>query len=269
MLLAAAVAAYGHPGSAIAVAADGRVYFVDTGRGVFVIERDGRIVRHDGPAFHWFTFDSANRFARTPWPHMPGAEFRSAGSLILSSDYPAAIGRDGAFYHPFFSGRLQLMRITPDGTRTVHATLPGSVQWLNGLTAAPDGSFYYSEDRAVRKIDPRGNVTTVVENVSVPNCVSIPNLNPSEGPDLRGLTLAPDGTLYVAASGCGALLKITRGRVEPILRMHAPWSPTAVAIANGELYVLEYLHTASDNRVEWIPRVRKIRRDGTQIMLTK
>jgi hypothetical protein len=26
--------------------------------------------------------------------------------------------------------------------------------------------------------------------------------------------------------------------------------------------VLEYLHTASDDRREWLPRVRKINRDG-------
>ena len=42
-----------------------------------------------------------------------------------------------------------------------------------------------------------------------------------------------------------------------------PWSPTAVAAANGEVYVLEYLHTPGDDRREWLARVRKIARDGT------
>jgi hypothetical protein len=111
-------------------------------------------------------------------------------------------------------------------------------------------------------------VTTVKENVSVPGCNVIPG---TEGPpNLRGLAVSPDGTIYVAASGCGALLKIdTRGTVSKVLWMNSPWSPTAVAVANGELYVLEYLHTPGDNRREWIPRVRKIQRDGTQVMLTK
>jgi len=31
--------------------------------------------------------------------------------------------------------------------------------------------------------------------------------------------------------------------------------------------VLEYSHTASDNRAEWFPRVRKIGRDGKVTMV--
>ena len=45
------VTALAHPGASIHVAADGRVVFVDTGGGMFVIERNGRLVRHPGPAF--------------------------------------------------------------------------------------------------------------------------------------------------------------------------------------------------------------------------
>lgn len=259
-------AALAHPGSAIAVAADGRVFFVDTGRGNFVIERDGRVVRQEGPAFHWFALDAAGRFARTPWPSLPGAEFRSADALVLSSDYPVAVGRDGALYFALLRERLQLMRITPDGASSLFATLPAA-RWINGLTAAPDGSLYYTEDRAVRKVDAHGVVSTIVDNVSVANCASTAGGYPL--PYLRGLAVAEDGAVYVAAAGCGALLKVVRGRAMPVLRMRAPWSPTAVAIANGELYVLEYLHTPGDDRREWIPRVRKITRDGRQVMLTK
>jgi hypothetical protein len=35
-----------------------------------------------------------------------------------------------------------------------------------------------------------------------------------------------------------------------------------VTVANGEVYVLEYLHTDSDDRSEWLPRVRKITSKG-------
>jgi hypothetical protein len=49
----------------------------------------------------------------------------------------------------------------------------------------------------------------------------------------------------------------------------SPYSPTAVAVAKGEVYVLEYLHTASDVRKEWLPRVRKITRDGKVVTLVK
>ena len=63
-----------HPGASIHVSADGRVFFVDTGGGVFVLERDGKLVRHAGPAFHWFDLDEASGLAKTRWPSIPGSE---------------------------------------------------------------------------------------------------------------------------------------------------------------------------------------------------
>src|SRR5512143_2896288 len=92
-----------HPGSAIAVSKDGSVFCVDTGAGVFSIEANGRTVRREGPAFHWFAFDPSGLFQKTPWPSIPGAEFRSAGvnpTVVLSSDFPVTIGADGNFYYP-------------------------------------------------------------------------------------------------------------------------------------------------------------------------
>jgi hypothetical protein len=272
-VLCAAVA-HAHPGATIVVSKNGIVYFVDTGAGVFSIESGGRLVRHDGPAFHWFAFDPGSRFRQTPWPSLPGAEFRSAGvnpTIVLSSDFPVTIGSDGRFYYPDGTSgdRVRIVGVEPSGARSVRATLPPvrrggqTITWLNGLAAAADGSLYYTEDRAIRRVDARGRVTTVVENVSVPNCAAIPGTQ-ADLPYLRGLAVATDGTIYVAASGCGALLKVDpQHAVRPILRTAAPWSPTAVATSNGDVYVLEYLHTASDNRREWIPRVRKIAKNGT------
>lgn len=269
----AAAAAHAHPGAAIAVASDGRVYFVDTGAGVFSIEAGGRVVRREGPAFHWFAFDPGGRFRKTPWPSIPGAEFRSAGvnpAVVLSSDFPVTIAEGKFFYPDGTSGdRIRIVAIEPSGARSVRATLPAirrggqTITWLNGLTPGPDGSLYYSEDRAIRKIDKRGRVTAVTVNVAVPNCAAVPGTEPAVGPYLRGLAVAPDGSIYVAAAGCGAVLRVdAKGKVTTVLRATSPWSPTAVAVANGEVYVLEYLHTASDNRVEWLPRVRKISRAG-------
>ncbi|MEO8348361.1 MAG: hypothetical protein ABI610_05570 [Acidobacteriota bacterium] len=273
--------ALAHPGSAIAIGRDGRVYFIDTGRGVFAIGRDGRVSRHDGPAFHWFALDRSSRLAKTAWPSIPGSEIRSVGldpTIVLSSDFPVAVGRDGGLYYPELGSRARsrIMRVAPSGSRSVHATLLGEVRpdgspsSISGLAAAADGSLYYTQDRSVRKISERGTVSTVATNVTVPACVAVPGIEPATGPYLRGLDVAPDGTVFVAAAGCAAVLEITAaGRVTPILRTVSPYSPTAVAVSNGEVYVLEYLHTASDNRQEWLPRVRKIRRDGTAVTLVK
>jgi hypothetical protein len=72
----------------------------------------------------------------------------------------------------------------------------------------------------------------------------------------------------VAASGCGAVLRITsRGEVTPVLRAERPWTPTGVALHGGDVYVLEYWMTASDDRREWLPRVRKLSRDGAVSIL--
>jgi hypothetical protein len=124
--------------------------------------------------------------------------------------------------------------------------------------------LYYTEDRAIRKVDRSGHVSTIAANVAVANCAAIPGTEGGVGPYLRGLAVGADGSIYVAASGCGAVLNVdAKGHVSTVLRSTAPWSPTAVAVAGRDVYVLEYLHTASDNRREWIPRVRKISSSGS------
>lgn len=263
-----------HPGAGIAVSKEGIVYFVDTGSGVFSIELSGRLVRREGPAFHWFAFDPNSRYQKTPWPSMPGAEFRSAGvrpTLILSSDYPATIGSDGKFYYPDGTSgeRVRIVGIEPSGARATRAILPPirrggqTITWLNGLAPGADGSLYYTEDRAIRKVDRRGQVSAVVVDLLVANCRTVPGIEVETGPYLRGLAVGADGSIYVAASGCGVVLRVDPNRhVSTILEASAPWSPTAIAIAGQNVYVLEYLHTASDNRLEWIPRVRKISKSG-------
>lgn len=270
LTLLAAATALAHPGAGIAVGKNGVVYYVDTRSGVFALDPQGRITKREGPAFHWFAFDPQGRFRKTPFPSIPGAEFRAAGSdptVVLSSDYPVTIGADGKFYYPDGSDgqRIRIVGIDPSGARSVRATLPPIrrggevVVWLNGLAAGADGSLYYTEDRAIRKIDARGQVTAVAVNVAVPNCAAVPG-EETDAPYLRGLAVAADGTIYVAASGCRAVLRVDRkGTVSVVLRATAPWSPTAVAVAGPDVHVLEYLHTPTDNRQEWVPRVRKIR----------
>jgi hypothetical protein len=267
-------AALAHPGASIHVASDGRVFFVDTGGGVFVVGRDGRLVRHAGPAFHWFALDESSRLANTRWPAIPGAEIVSVGTkptVVLSSDFPVVVASDGAFHYPQMEGETQwlIRRVAPSGARSVHARFPvskrsdGEVRYVNGLAAGADGTLYFSHDRSVHRIDARGRVATIADNITVPGCARIPGIEAPTGPYLRGLAVAPNGTVFVAAAGCGAVLMVSpKGAVTPVLRTAPPYSPTAVAVANGEVYVLEYLHTDSDDRSEWLPRVRKITRDG-------
>jgi sugar lactone lactonase YvrE len=267
-------AALAHPGSGIGIDRQGRIFFVDTGHGVWVVDAEGRVASHDGPPFHWMALDPDSRFDTTRFPGPP-AEIRAVGRdpmVILSGDAPLVVGSDGDVYFPELrrDQRLRVVRLTPAGERADFAVLPAEgdgvpLRWLNGMAAGAGGSIYYSENAAVRRIDRRGAVTTVASRVSVPDCARLANAQSDLGPLLRGLAVAPDGTTYVAASACRALLRIApSGEVEPVLRAEAPWSPTAVALQGNDVLVLEYTHTDTDSedRRAWVPRVRRLAPDG-------
>ena len=256
-----------HPGSGIAVDRLGQIYFVDTGSGVWKLDSRGTLTRVPGPAFHWMTMDANGRFANARLPSGPGWEMAQAGAnptLLLSSDFSIAVGGDGNLYYPSSTpGGVQIVRLAPSGQTSVLATLSATLRWVNGLAAGPDGSLYYTGDNMIGRISAQGQVTTVVANVALTGCASIPGVESNLGPYLRGLDVDARGTIYVAATGCGRVLKVTpQGQVSTVTQLESPWSPTGVAVSGSDLYVLEYLHTASDNRREWLPRIRKILPDG-------
>jgi hypothetical protein len=266
---------FAHPGSGIVVDRQGIVYFVDTGSGVWRVERDGTLTKLTAPAYHWMAIDVDKKLvgARLPNFSQVGATVtRASGDsrILVSSDFPIAVGWDGALYYPWVRAgeRLQIFRLTPSGSTTVLATLPertesGPLRWLNGIAASSDGSIYYSENRVVRKITPQGQISTIVSTLSLSGCDSVPEVGPELGTYFRGLDVGTDGIVYVAATGCKSVLKITaNGKVATIARAWSPWSPTGVAVSGSDVYVLEYLHTPGDNRREWLPRVRKISSDG-------
>ena len=167
--------------------------------------------------------------------------------------------------------RLHLVRLAPGGERRDLAVLPAEsdgapLQWLNGIAAGPAGSIYYSENASVRRIDANGAITTVASRIGVPDCDALQDVPADFTPYLRGLAVAADGTVYAAANGCRAVVRIgADGAATTVLRAEAPFSPTAVALGGGDLYALEYLHLDHEprDRKEWVPRVRKLAADGT------
>lgn len=276
--LVAASALIAHPGSGIAVDRQGNVYFVDTGSGIWKIDQEGKLTKLSAPAFHWMAMDIDSRLTAVTLPR-----FSRGGAtvtrdprdprILVSSDFPITVGRDGSLYYPWLdeNEQLQIFRFAPSGMTTVAATPPpgaegNSRRWLNGIVATSDGSLYYAEDKGIKRITSEGEVTTVVADVTISGCASVPGAEPELGPYLRGLDVDAHGTIYVAAAGCGAVLKITTDKkITTILRASGPWSPTAVALSGADLYVLEYLHTASEDRREWLPRVQKVSADGSVV----
>lgn len=275
VLLSVAEEVLAHPGSGIVVDRHGNIYFVDTGSGVYKLDREGTLTRLSGPAYHWMAIDMDNRLTNVTLPYFSSddATVTRVGvgpTLLLSSDFPLAVGRDGNLYYPWRrdSDQVQVFRLTSSGATTVLTTLPANtgsepLRWLNGVAMGPDGSLYYTETKAVRRISPQGELSTVAADVRLSGCDSVPGVEANLGPYFRGLDVDAQGTVYVAATGCRAVLKITADKkITTVLRASKPWSPTGVALSGDDLYVLEYLHTPGDNRREWIPRVRKLTPDG-------
>lgn len=109
-----------------------------------------------------------------------------------------------------------------------------------------------------------------MQNIALPSCASLPGRGAKNGPLLRGLDVGTGGTIYVAETGCGSVLKVTpAGQVTILPQVQSPWSPTGVALFGNDLYVLEFQNAESDDRREMLPRVRKIAPDGkTAFMAT-
>jgi sugar lactone lactonase YvrE len=273
----AATPAMAHPGSAIVVDRLGQIWFLDTGDGLWKIDTHGALIRLGGNRFHWMTLDQDNRFSGATLPR-DVTRVGESPTLLIASDYPIAMGRDGNLYYPSVapSGRVQILRAQPTGLATAVVTLPATtasgspLQWLNGLTVGADGYLYFTENSSIRRVTMQGQLETVVTDLRVQGCARIPGNAPSEGPLLRGLSVDAAGVIYVAASGCGSLLRIEpQGRVTKLVQLEAPWSPTAVALFGADVYVLEYLHTEIEDRRAWVPRVRKVSADGTSIIIAK
>ena len=268
-----------HTGSGIAVDRLGQVYFLDTGSGLWRIDTEGKVARLSLVKSHWLALDANSVFAAGQLPSSVGSgldwEIVKAGTnptLLLSSDWPIAIGEDGnLYYQAGRPGKLQMMRSSASGTTSVMATLPATVSGqplphVNGIAAGPGNSLYYTENSAIRRITAQGRISTVATVRALVNGPSIPGTNIH--PYLRGLAVDADGVMYVADNGDARVLRITpRGKITTLVQTQSPWSPTAVALFGKDVYVLEYLHTARDVRSEWLPRVRKITADGTSTII--
>jgi hypothetical protein len=69
---------------------------------------------------------------------------------------------------------------------------------------------------------------------------------------------------------CSAVLKITpAGAVSVMLRASHAWSPTGVALAGNDLYVLEFRYIAVEQAQDWLPRVRRVSRDGSVTVVAR
>ena len=280
LVLSGVSTAWAHPSAGIVVDQQGRVIFGDIERGVLMVDAQGQVTtvfpREGG---HWLALDVNGSFSKMDFeksPHWPRWFKRRTATgvrpaLITDGGSPLVVAGDGNLYYVvnenMIPGGLLIARLTPDGQETLlnpaFRRTSDELGGIKGLAIGPDGSLYASYPKAVLKFALDGGVTTFLNPVVVADCEKVT----WGGDGLRGLAVDPGGTVYVAATGCRRVVKITpNGHLETVLKAEAPWSPTGVVVRGGEVFVLEY-DVIDDQAHKYVPRIRRLGSDGKVAVL--
>jgi hypothetical protein len=193
-------------------------------------------------------------------------------ALFAVLESPGTFHSDGDLYlAPWSIGRIRVDRVRPDGSKSVFVDVPIDSRLARkpgrhegGLLAIASGrkGIYVSDGASVWMIDQHRVVVPVATNINVPNC---PTDLPAElpVPHIRSLAVDLNDDIYAAAIGCRAVIRITAaGVVSVVLRSESPWTPSAVALASGDLYVMEFDNPLMEYPDEGRPRIRKRTHDG-------
>lgn len=276
-----AATAPAHPGSGIVVTEKGEVFFADNGGdkgALWMIDTAGKLTRLPQEGWHWLALDKKGSYApedlKKWWAERTTMNFGrvplsgSKSALLQADGAPFAIGRDGNLYW----GSLDLKRLTPAGQVTTfggeHKDSIDKLGGVKGLAAGPDGWLYASCPSAIFRFAEDGKFEFVFHPITIGDAdwdwpAGVPD---GYKPYLRGIAVNSGGTMYAAATGARMVVRITpqgnKWHVDVVMKAERPWSPTGVAVHGDEVYVLEYTNPNSEVHDEWLPRVRKLGRDG-------
>ena len=285
--------ALAHPPSGIVVDRRGQVYFSDLEQ-VWKIDTAGKlsmvVAGVHGRHTHQLVMDDAGnlygedityepadkRWISSIWRVTPGGAFTYI--LPPTSNPPKGLSmfrdREGNTYAVEQNNNLKretlLLRRTPDGTVTLlaggsygHADGRGpeaKFKSIGGMAWGADGALYLTDSGTLRKVTKDGAVTTVAKDLDTISH-SLDSHETILPGGLMGLAVDTQGNMYVADFKHRRLLKITPdGKASTLLNTESPWSPTGVAVADDNLYVLEQGFTLPATYSG--PRVRKIASDG-------
>lgn len=288
VLLAGNVSA--HPAWGIAVDRQGQVYFSDMetvwrvdAQGKLTVWRAGVRGRHT----HEINLDenenlygvdndyepATERWISALWKMTPSGKF----SYVLAPTYdpPKAMtiwkDRAGNSYYVGQSKNAEreifVLKRTPGGKVTALAGSEKaasehrqvSLYNIGGMAFGTDGALYFTDGPNVRRVTMDGRMTMLARNLAVENPAESPM---PESPVTRLFDIDVDaqGNSFVADYGNRRVLKVTPdGRSTTLMRADQPWSPTGVAVKDGNFYILEFGFTPPS---KYTARVRKLSSDG-------
>ena len=293
-------AAQAHIGAGIVVDRDGRIYFLDTSRGrIWMVDSAGRLQsfaehKHGdtlvlGVDGNLYCEDVISGGVWKISPQGVATEVLSKAkrSAIVGWTYLLTVGADGTFY--FVSGypdQVKLHKMSPSGEGTIFAGStrgmadgPARQAQFREVRAAAwgaDGALYLIDGDSIRKLTADGMVTTLAGGPDE-------GLVDGAGAAARfhhpsGLSLDAQGNIFVADFGNRRIRKISpAGEVSTLGDAGQAWTPAGVAVAGGDLYVLERFGSYNGPSIffTWMadfagnPRVRKISADGSAVYLAK
>jgi sugar lactone lactonase YvrE len=186
----------------------------------------------------------------TPDGAVPTLIFANGGApLVVGTHGNLYYGSNGLQEDSFPPGAMTVVRLSARGRQALFATLLKNKlaelkDGITGLASGPDGSIYVATWNGIVKLKGDGSIGKIVYSIVVKDCDSDPadhNAANASSPLLRGLGVDSRGNIYVAATSCHRVLKITpAGQVTSILKSERPWSPTGVAVSGEDIYILEY-----------------------------
>ncbi len=205
----------------VVVGPDGSIYVSDSTRGIIArITPDG--------LYHIFAGMQLTTAGSTAdgVPASQARLFFPAG-LALAADgtlyfADADFGRirkvtpDGRVFTVAGSGLLGRTGFSPDGTPALSAVL--ALDRRGQIAVGPDGTVYFAElaNNRVRKVGPDGILRTVAGSTPVPDPTGFGGFSGDGGPALQaalslpqGVTLGPDGSIYIADSCNQRVRKVT------------------------------------------------------------
>jgi sugar lactone lactonase YvrE len=269
----------GPPTTGIVAAADGTVYFVDSyhntvwrmqpGRGTtaFVTGRNGRSLQIDDEGNIYGTHRDGGRLRTWRADGLGNVVEVTRTEVPEQSGHAFILDEDGELIGWTGANRRSGIRLWRAREHQRHLVAGGEwgyrdgsgvqarFQSIGGMALTSDGELLVTSGATVRRVGADGSVSTIAagDPLLKPRGFLARLVGDGQG-HLTGIAEGDDGSIYVANTGRGAVVRIDPdGSTQDIATSANGWMPTGVASAHGALYILEYGTGV---------RVRRITSDG-------